>query len=54
MPGKQEMVNAAKIKPSDRTPAEQSLVEQGKDILEVKNTDHEAARLERIHGRDRR
>lgn len=51
MPGKDEMLNAAKIKPSKRTITEQGLVDAGSDDQAVRNADHEARRQERVYGK---
>lgn len=38
----QEMLDAAKIQPRYRTPAQQAAVSAGKDIQAVRNTDFDA------------
>lgn len=50
VPNKDEYVNAAKKMPSARTAAEQRLVDQGSNMQEVRNADHEAKRQERVYG----
>lgn len=50
MPGMQEMRDAAKKKPSQRSVYEQGLVDQGKGIQEIRNLDHEARRQQRAFG----
>jgi len=47
---KQEAVNAAKKTPSARTAREQQIVDQNQGTLEVRNTDFEAKKHERIYG----
>lgn len=48
---KDEFLNAARVKPSNRTPAERALVERGKSMQDVRNADFEAQRQERIYGK---
>lgn len=48
---KDEYLNAAKKKPSNRTIHEQGLVDKGSNMQEVKNADYEAKRQEKIYGK---
>lgn len=50
MANKDEYLNAAKKRPSQRSSAEQRLVDSGRNMQDVRNADHEAHRQERIHG----
>lgn len=50
MPGMQEMRDAAKKKPAQRTPYEQGLVDAGQSIQEIRNLDHEAKNQQRVFG----
>jgi len=51
MPNAQDHINAAKKRPSDRSVADQALVDGGRGRQDVRNTAFEAERLERIYGR---
>lgn len=51
MPTKDEYLNAAKKSPSDRSPAEQALVDRGSNMQDVRNADFAARRHERTYGR---
>jgi hypothetical protein len=45
------MINAAKVKPSNRTPHQQGLVDKGRGDQAVRNADSAAQREEKIHGK---
>lgn len=47
MATEQQYLNAAKKPPSARTPAEQALVERGKNLQSVRNADFKAKREDR-------
>nr|ALS91323.1 MetaGeneMark_Unknown Function [uncultured bacterium] len=51
MPNRDEMINAAKKTPSQRTVHEQALVDKGKGDQAVRNADHAAQREERVYGK---
>lgn len=54
MPTRDEHINAAKKKPSERTAHEQHLVDSGSNIQAVRNADFEARRQERAFGKGRK